>query len=59
MARYFIRVLYMNTNEPWVDNELFTEAEANESVRKHGPQNMMELVPIKTDVRQVKQEVII
>ena len=59
MARYFIRVGDLNTNEPWVDDELLTEKEANESVRAFGPQNIMELVPIKTDVRQVKQEVIV
>ena len=59
MVRYFIRAGDMHTNEPWVDDELLTEKEANESIRKHGPQHIMELVPIKTNVRQVKQEVIV
>lgn len=59
MVRYFIRAGDMHTNEPWVDDELLTEKEANVLLAREGKRDLFELVPIKTDVRQVKQEVIV
>ena len=59
MARMFIRVFDQSPNEAEPDDEIMNEAEANTHIRVYGPKEIFELVPIRTDVRQVKQEVII
>ena len=59
MVRLFIRVFEHSSNEPEPDDEIMNEAEANAHIRVYGTKDIFELVPIKTDVRQVKQEVIV
>lgn len=59
MARFFIRVYNSDSNEPECDEQVLTEKEANVVLMSEGPSKLRELVPIVTDVRQVKQEVIL
>lgn len=59
MVRLFIRVFNHSSNDAEPDDEIMNEEEANAHVRVYGTKDIFELVPIKTDVRQVKQEVIV
>lgn len=59
MARFFVKVWFHALNEPDIDDEVLTEKAANALIAREGKRDLFELVPIKTDVRQVKQEVIV
>lgn len=59
MPRFFIRVYNLDSPEPDCDAEVLTEKQANAVLAEEGTKYLMELIPIKTDIRQIKQEVIV